>query len=206
MEEKNYTGIVPGQESGFTIDTSSDAELDDLSSAQQLFQKAKERLLDVNNWHSLSGAPPANVRLVDASGTELNRNAEKGDYIRIDVPGPGTDSGKGFDWVQIEEMGSSNDKDVESCGFRVRPARRPGGSDDDVSHFYSPSATSTFTVTREANKITAAIYDRNTKVNTTADSATEKIRDAVVGTGGILAFSKIQWKKLTDGLVAKNKQ
>jgi hypothetical protein len=34
-----------------------------------------------------------------------------------------------------------------------------------------------------------------------ADRATDKIRDAVVGAAGALSFSKIQWQKLTDGLI-----
>jgi len=142
---------------------------------------------------------------VDESGQEVNRPVQKGDYFKIDVPGPGTKSGEGFDWVQVEEIEDTSDADTETFGIRVRPAQNPQNIGADVAHFYSPESTSSFTVKREGTKITAGIYDRNTKTNKDADSLSDKVRDAVMGAAGILSFSKIQWKSLTNGLVAIEK-
>ncbi len=89
-------------------------------------------------------------------------------------------------------------------GLRVRPAQNPQNQKEDIAHFYAPESTSSFTVAREGKKVTAAIYDRNTKENKGADSITDKIRDAVIGVAGKLGFSKIQWKSLTDGLIKKD--
>jgi hypothetical protein len=205
MGEKNYTGIVPEQESGKAIDAESSVELNDVGEAKAFFNVVKNRLLDTNNWHKLAGNLSAKFQLVDETGKEISTNAQKGDYFKIDIPGPGTKSGDGYDWVQIEEIENVSTDDVESFGMRVRPAQNPQDTKKDISHFYSPESTSSFTVTREKNKVTAAIYDRNTKTNKETESLTDKVRDAVVGVAGMLTFSKIQWKALTDGLVQKEK-
>lgn len=47
------------------------------------------------------------------------------------------------------------------------------------------------------------VYDKNVKVNKQAETSLDQIRNAVVGTAGILLFSKIQWKMLTKGLLGK---
>lgn len=201
MEEKNYTGIVPEQNTGQQIDAESSVELDSSEQAKDFFEAVKNRLQNVNEWEKYAGTLSANFQLVDQAGAEVQRPAQKGDYFKIDIPGPGTKSGDGYDWVQIEEAESTSAPDVESFGFRVRPAQNPQNKNDDIAHFYSPESTSSFTVTREKNKVTAAIYDRNTKPNKETDSITDKVRDAVVGTAGTIAFSKIQWKSLTDGLL-----
>jgi hypothetical protein len=215
MREKNFTGIVPEQESGKAIDAESSVELNSVEEAKAFFVVVISRLSDVNNWHKLAGNLSAQFQLTDGTGKEIERNLQKGDYFKIDIPGPGTTSGDGYDWVRIEEIENVSTGENESFGLRVRPAKNPRDSknhaysqqDDhqEISHFYSPGSTSSFTVTREKNKVTAAIYDRNTEPNKQTESLTDKVRDAVVGVTGILSFSKIQWKALTDGLVRKDK-
>jgi hypothetical protein len=215
MGEKNLTGIVPEQESGKAIDAESSIELSSIEEAKAFFIVVITRLQDVNNWHKLAGNLSAKFQLVDGMGKEIERNVQKGDYLKIDIPGPGPKSGDGYDWVRIEEIENVSTGDTESFGLRVRPAKNPQDTDNkggayqddqkDISHFYSPASTSSFTVTREKNKITAAIYDRNTVPNKQTESLTDKVRDALVGVTGMLSFSKIQWKALTDGLVHKER-
>ncbi len=151
----------------------------------------------------MAGALSATFQLVNSEGSEVQRKAQKGDYFKIDIPGPGSESGEGFDWVQIEEVESTSSPDGERFGFRVRPTDNPQNRKDDVAHFYSEMSTSSFVIERKNNKVTASVHDRNTKPNTDADTAIDKIRDAVVGAAGVATFSKIQWKKLTDGLVSR---
>lgn len=205
MKEKNYTGIIPDQQTGKAIDAENSVELNNVQEAKTFFNVVKRRLQDINNWHELAGNLSADFQLVDRNGVEVQRSAQKGDYFKIDIPGPGSVSGNGYDWVQIEEVESTSTPDVESFGFRVRPTQNPQKNNGDIAHFYSSESTSSFTVTREKNKVTAAIYDRNAKPNKEADSITDKVRDAVVGTAGTIAFSKIQWKSLTDGLLSREK-
>ena len=205
MEEKNYTGIVPEQYAGKAIDAESSIELNDIEEAKTFFSLVKKRLQDVNNWHELAGNLSATFQLVNKTGEKIHRSIQEGDYFKIDIPGPGTESGEGYDWVRIEKIEDFSTPDIESFALRVRPASNPQNHNNKeaVSHFYSPESTSSFTVTREKNRITAAIYDRNTKTNKETESLTDKVRDAVIGTAGRLGFSKIQWKALADGLVKK---
>ena len=207
MMKKNYTGIIPEQNSGKAIDAESSVELNNVEDARAFFSVVKKRLQNINEWHELAGDLSAKFQLVDKTGKEINREIQKGDYFKIDIPGPGTQSGDGYDWVQIEEIESLSTEDVESYGLRVRPSQNPQDQDHnrEISHFYSPESTSSFTVTREKNKVTAGIYDRNTKPNKAAESIPDKVRDAIVGVAGILSFSKIQWKALIHGLIQKER-
>jgi hypothetical protein len=202
MEDKHKPSIIPGQETGKAIDASSAIELSKEEDAKFFFERVKERLQNVNQWKDIAGTMSATFQLVDTKGAEVQRKAQKGDYFKIDIPGPGTDSGQGYDWVQIEEVETASSPDGERFGFRVRPTDNPQNRKEDVAHFYSEESTSSFIVERKKNKITASVHDRNTKPNTDADTVVDKIRDAVVGAAGVASFSKIQWKKLTDGLVS----
>jgi hypothetical protein len=201
MVKKKVSDIIPEQQSGKAIDAESFIELKDENEAKKFFVKVKDRLQNVNQWKGYAGNISANFQLVDRQGNDVQRKAEKGDYFKIDIPGPGRKSGNGYDWVEIEDEVSSSSVDSESFGFRVRPADNPKKTDDEVAHFYSRESTSTFVVERKNNKIRASVHDRNTKPNTDAERPSDKIRDALVGMAGAFTFSKIQWKNLTDGLL-----
>ena len=201
MADKGKSHIVPNQQTGRAIDAVSNVELSEEEEARTLFRQVKERLRDVNHWKDIAGTLSASFQLVDANGKEVRRMAEKGDYFKIDIPGPGTKSGDGFDWVQIEEVENTSLPDGERFGFRVRPTDNPQNQKNDVAHFYSDDSTSSFIVERRNNIVTASVHDRNTKPNTDADKPIDKIRDAIVGAAGVATFSKIQWKNLTDGLI-----
>ena len=201
MADQGKSHIVPNQQTGRAIDAVSNVELSEEEEARTFFRQVKERLRDVNHWKDIAGTLSASFQLVDANGKEVRRMAEKGDYFKIDIPGPGTKSGDGFDWVQIEEVENTSLPDGERFGFRVRPTDNPQNQKNDVAHFYSDDSTSSFIVERRNNIVTASVHDRNTKPNTDADKPIDKIRDAIVGAAGVATFSKIQWKNLTDGLI-----
>jgi hypothetical protein len=201
MEEKNYTNVIPGQQEGEVVNAESSVETENIHTAKKLFETAKLRLLDVNNWQKQAGEALAAFQLTDSSGNEVAGSVKEGYYFKIDIPGPGSKAGEGFDWVIVEKTEEYNSGDVESIGIRVRPASNPTSENNETAHFYSSESTSTFTVTREGNKVTAAVYDRNTKANSESEGIIDKIRDVLVGTVGIATFSKIQWKSLTTGLI-----
>jgi hypothetical protein len=203
MEALNKSEIVPDQQTGKAIDAESSIELTDENEARVFFTEVKSRLQNVNRWHEYAGELLASFQLVDKNGVEVQREARKDDYFKIDIPGPGTKTGAGFDWVQIEDESYTSSPDGEQFGFRVRPTDNPQSKEKDVAHFYSKESTSTFIAQRVGNKITVSIHDRNTKPNTDADRTSDKVRDAVVGTAGAISFSKIQWQNLTDGILKK---
>ncbi|WP_207425920.1 hypothetical protein [Pedobacter sp. SYSU D00535] len=201
MEEKNYTGIIPNHETGKIIDSVRSVELNTEEEAKAFFSLAKERLQNVNQWHEIAGVGSAHFQLINAEGKQANRLVHQGDFFKIDVPGPGSVAGDGFDWVRVEEVKEVSEGEIESLGIRVRPASNPMSQDDSIAHFYSEGSTSNFTVSRERNKITVGIYDRNTKPNEDTSSVIDKARDFTVGLGAVTAFSAFQWDKLAEGIL-----
>ncbi len=202
MGEKNYTGIVPEHNTGEIINSVNSIELNNTDEAKAFFTKVKQRLLDVNSWHKIAGVFTANFQLTDKEGDDVNRTVKKGDHFRVNIPGPGSVTGDGYDWVHVEDINSISEGDVESLGIRVRPTSNPKSDSQEIAHFYSEDSTSNFTVTREGKKITAGIYDRNINPNKDANPL-DKTRDLLVGLGAIAGFSKFQWDKLAKGLLER---
>jgi len=203
MEHENKHKIVPPQEKGRK--TSAEAHRDCLSreGAVEVYQEARRRLLDINRWDEYAGAASATFRLTDLLGNEIDRSPEIGDLIRINLPGPGSVSGEGYDWVEIETYIETIDsgRDTDLFAFRVRPAPMPGSGDEVPAHFYTEDATSTFLIQRAGNKVTAAEKGRNEVPNTDADSIRDKIRNTVVGASASIGLAFPQWKSLMEGLL-----
>jgi hypothetical protein len=193
--------IIPEQQTGQSTNTESEVECNTIEEAKAFFRIVKERLLNVNNWHKIAGKATADFQLTDENGNAINRHAQSGDHFRIDIPGPGTQSGDGYDWVRIEVVDEEHNTNEECQIIRVRPATNPTNEKQDVAHFFSDEATSSFMVKRENNKVIAGVYGRNEKPNTHAESLVDKVRNTAVATGAITGFSKIQWKSLVNGLV-----
>jgi hypothetical protein len=201
MNDKDDSRLVPLQTTGKTIDVEESIELNDIHSAENFFNELCGRLLNVNSWKHYAGVLSADFQLTDKKGNPLDRAAQKGDLIKIDIPGPGPEAGNGYDWVEIETIQEKSGDEEHSLGMRVRPVSSPLIEESDISHFYSSESTSTFLATRRGRKIMVGVYDRNTKPNTSADSVVDKMRDAAVGAAAIAAFSSVQWTKLAKGLL-----
>ena len=206
MEKKDFTGIVPPQYTGKAIEAAATTTLLNKNEALHFYKVAKERLLNVNNWHQIAGMMSARFQVVDASGNEVMRLCKKGDYLKIDIPGPGSTEGEGYDWVSIEELKEVDDALMQSVAFRVRPSENPLGKKNETAHFYDEASTSNFIVTREDTKVSACVIDRNIKPNAAASSLTDKIRDTSVGISALSFFSKIQWQLLANGIVSPPKK
>lgn len=198
MEDRS---LVPDYETGARSDNTHSVEKENEQAAKQLFQLAKERLLNVNGWHKLSGKASAVFQLTDEKGKTVDRSARLGDHFKIDIPGPGTLAGKGNDWVQVEAIEENATGDQEIIAIRVRPASDPKNTKEEVAHFFTDEASSTFSVIRKGNSITAAVHGRNEKPNLSAGNILDKARNAVVGAGAIAGLNKPQWKSLVRGLL-----
>ncbi|KQS30953.1 hypothetical protein [Dyadobacter sp. Leaf189] len=201
MENKNHTDAVPENRSGDEVNTETVKECKNAAEANALYQTARGRLLDVNSWHRISGEHLAHFMLADQAGNPVAGPVQQGLMIRIDIPGPGTREGDGYDWVVVEEVKEETSEQVESVAVRVRPASDPTSDAEETAHFYAPKATSTFTVSRNHLTVSAGVYDRNLAPNQEADGLLDKIRNAIVGFMGENALSAVQWKAFTDGLL-----
>ena len=199
MEQKDVTGIVPEQYTGKEIIAEVSREFDSVEEAKKAYQEAKARLLRVNNWSEL-GLPGTRFQVLDSDAEEVNRPVQEFDYFRISIPGPGTKEGDGFDWVYVEEMKEVNEEDTDSIAFRVRPTSNPDSPNNETAHFYSSVSTSTFTVTRENNRLRAAIFDKNIEANEASSSFADEVRNKIYALGGRSGMSKMQWEKLASHL------
>jgi len=86
MKEKNYTGIIPEQQTGKAIDSETSLELDNVEEAKAFFNVVKTRLQDINNWHELAGSFSADFQLVNKDGLEVQRRAEKVTSLKLIFP------------------------------------------------------------------------------------------------------------------------
>ncbi len=201
MEEE--INKVPKQEKGSESNTEEKVELTSVEEATAFYTSVKERLFNVNQWQQYAGAATAKFFLCNEKGEEVNRSPQTGDYLKIDIPGPGSLTGDGFDWVKVEAIEETAEKGAERAVIRVRPASNPTNNHTDVAHFFSGEATSNFIIERIKNKVTAAVLGRNETPNTSAEKIVDKARNAAVATGAVTAFSKLQWKSLVKGFLQK---
>jgi hypothetical protein len=196
--------VVPEQSTGAQSNTESTATFNSVEEARSFFEIVKERLQQVGDWHSLAGKGTAAFELTDEKGDAVKRPPQKGDHLKIDIPGPGPRTGDGFDWVQVEAVEHTEGGDLDCLVMQVRPATNPKNDQQDVAHFFSDEATSNFMVKREGTTITAAVYGRNEKPNTSAEKVVDKARNTAVATGAVSGFSKLQWKSLVTGFLKKD--
>ncbi len=202
---KDIEKTIPEQKTGAKTDTSHTVTADDSRTAAQLFNLAKERLQNINAWHTICGAASARFMLTDSNGNEINRKLQQGDHFKINIPAPDNSEGEGYDWVRIEEIDDRSDPvgDSEAYAIRVRPAQNPQKGSEDTAHFFKDTATSSFSVERDGNEVTASVHGRNELPNTEAEGIVDKIRNAVVAVGAMLGLSTPQWKSLVKGLLER---
>lgn len=196
MKPKNIPG-VPQHYKGSFHDTESSKEITDNKDVDIKFDRLKQRFLSINNWRKYCPESTTEFKLCDSSGEIVDRLPQISDYIRIDIPGPGGSEGRSYDWVQIIMI----DMDVNNrVMIQCRPSKDPIKKNSrKIAHFYSNAATSTFVISKEKNSVKAGIYGRNEYPNLKSGFF-NCIRNLMIAIGGMLGFSKIQWKCLTEGL------
>ncbi|WP_160712868.1 hypothetical protein [Chitinophaga solisilvae] len=195
------SGLIPAQQTGAQSNTSFVRNADTIREAEQLYENARRRLLDVNNWQEISGEYTAAFTLTDSNGRALRRSALEGDNIRINIPGPGAQTGQGYDWVQIEKIAMQADSNAAYTGMRVRPLPLPTGAGRQVAHFFRQYATSSFVVEKNGNTVRASVYGRNELPNTGVKRLLDKIRNLFISAGAVMGLSKVQWGSLVRGIL-----
>lgn len=200
---QNARETIPDNKEGAEVNVEDSVLFADEAEAKRFYATVKSRLLNVNRWKDWAGALSAGFALTDKKGHKIDGVPQTGNYFKIDILAPGITTGEGYDWVRIEEVHEEAESNCEYVVIKVRPAPSPVNADEGVAHFYTGEATSTFIVKRQELKITAGVYGRNEKPNVEAETVVDKIRNAVVGTGAVSLFAKLQWKALVSGLLEK---
>ncbi|MEI3791134.1 MULTISPECIES: hypothetical protein [unclassified Chryseobacterium] len=191
---------VPQQQSGGFHDTESQKQFEPTLLPIK-FDILKQRFFSVSRWKSYCGKGFAAFKLYDSKGNIAERPPQKGDFMRIDIPGPGETEAKGYDWVEVTDICFQEDNYSESILITCRPSINPQNrKNSHIAHFYSSIATSTFMIARTPTHLKAAVYGRNETPNFNAGYI-DVIRNLMVAVGGMMGISKVQWKKLTDGFL-----
>jgi hypothetical protein len=126
-------------------------------------------------------------KLFDHAGRGVQWPAREGDYIRIDIPGPGPTAGEGYDWVVIEILDEDELRQVTS--MKVRPSAHPPGDDEQVAHFLKNSSTNTLQVKLNDLNVRAEQHGRNEEANNETGIVLDNLRNTMVGWGSKLGFS-----------------
>lgn len=195
--------IIPENKTGVQTNTEELITFDDPGKAVVFYKLARSRLMNINRWQEIAGTGSSEFRLFDENGEATSEPVREGFYFRIDVPGPGTATGDGFDWVRVEaveEMGDENSASQLTV-IRVRPSDNPKNNKTDTAHFFTDEATSSFVVERVENIVKAGIYGRNEKPNLDVEKIGDKLRNAIFGAGAAAGASKMQWVKLVRGIL-----
>jgi hypothetical protein len=196
--------IIPARSVGVNSETASVINCTDEKHAEFLFEKACKRLLDVNNWGKFAGKLSATFSLTDSEGNLTDDEAKEGYHIRINIPGPGSNTGNGYDWVRIEQIEASFTKDMEEgyLAIKVRPSGNPQKISGRTAHFFKAYATSTFMVKRNGLQITCSVTGRNEKSNTDQRTFSDKLRNFFTALLAFLGLAKLQWRLLTKGILS----
>jgi hypothetical protein len=202
MKPKELFG-VPIQKKGSYHDTEAKKSYATPERVEEGFNRLKERFMLINNWKSFCGESFADFKLFDSRGNMVERYPRIGDYIRIDIPGPGTVEAKGFDWVEITDLFEEETAGIclDFMMMTCRPSKNPQDkTSEHILHFYSDQATSTFGIFKGRDFIQAGIYGRNETPNLDAEFI-DKARNLLIAAGGMVGISKIQWKTLAKGFL-----
>ena len=197
---------IPPQEEGTRLDLAQSVTARRTNEAAELFAAAKERLSRINEWHLLCGPASARFQLTGPDSDPKEAPPQPGDYIRIGLPAPGSPAGEGYDWVRVELVETLDDPagEHEHFALRVRPSDNPRNNRDDVAHFYTDAATSTFLVERNGHVVTAGVHGRNEVPNVEqAESLVDKARNTLVALPALAGLAKMQWTSLIQGVLGK---
>lgn len=200
MDILNLTtsNIIPVNVTGKPTDLQESVVAADIGEAVKTFKRAAMRLKNAHLWHKLCGALSAEIIITGSDGKIVNRLAEKNDYFKIDIPGPGMREGDGYDWVKVldiqEQMNETGD--AEMIALTVGSSGNPATAGNETAHFFKEGATSTFIIQRKGNIVTASYHGRNELPNTDVKRLTDKLRNTVVAIGAYGGLSELQWQAL----------
>ncbi len=193
--------MIPPQHEGTALEARSSQEFQDSDTAKMAYLKARQRLLDVNHWSRYIDGITAVFQLMNQNNEPVEGIAEKGLLIRVDIPGPGTSTGDGYDWVIIDDLEEGSTAELDYLAFRVKPTENPSKEDAQTAHFFSAGSSGTFVLCRENKNVTCTVYDRNLKANTAlTGNLSDIVRNTFVGTAAARGMSGIQWQKLVDSV------
>jgi hypothetical protein len=87
--------------------------------------------------------------------------------------------------------------------MRVGSCKQPGKETNNVAHFFTRDATSTFIIYRNQNTITSFYHGRNEVLNTGTEKVLDNIRNVIMGCVALAGVSEIQWNTLIKSFLER---
>ncbi len=196
----NPETLIPVQREGVAKEIHHLTEAGSKKAAQQIFKRAKERLLQPSAWSAATKGISSSFILYAADGeTALSRPAQSGDLVRIELPG----FHPAYDWVRLEAvMEGTDDEGASWITLSTRPIPDPKATDEGTAHFFSKNATGTFIIRLAGSSVEGNHYGRNELPNTDGGNILDKARAVLVTAGAYLGLSDVQWSNLLKGLIS----
>ena len=170
--------------------------------ALNYFEELQLRLKAVNQWHSFSAKIKAKFFLIDSETSQITTDLKVGNLIKIDIPGPGSPSGNGYDWTEIIDiqMGIEN-TESPFFAFTIRPCPAPDSNEETVAHFYNKESTNTFIVRRIGTCLYAEVHGRNQIENTSDAPLLDIVRNKAVAIGSKFGIGSLNWIGFASALL-----
>lgn len=169
-----------------------------------LFKNAKDRLLDINNWHQLCHNKKAGFELSDKKGLKISEKQipEVGNTIRISSPL--SDSAVDYNWARIEGFETEKNllTDKEVFGFKIRPICQPEELENGITYTYTSASTVTFLIIRKGRMVTALEIEK-TEAELSRYTLPVIAKRFISDLSTRMGFSKPQWHSLITGVLTK---
>jgi len=160
-----------------------------------LFENAKKRLNDINNWQLLCGKTPAEFQLTDDMGNLIHSPIpQTGNLIKVRCYTKGENK---FIWYRIEHFIHEKNllKDTEDFGFKVAQISDPFLPQMDKG------VTCTFVVTRSGCKVSAVEAERSKAMGNEGLPVFIKMKEKLQDVFSWINSSNQQWKSLINGVL-----
>lgn len=188
---KTEVKVVQGEETKDKVYTNQNTFPDEATAIRE-FERAKQKLFDINQWSKLEGIN-STFELYDDRGRRTSANMpEVGYYIRIILPASPIEN-----WVRISEINIESDM----AEFVVHPSEKPKELTDEqevIQHFFIKEASSTFRVQRRGSTLIGYEIGRNEGINNQGEEAGDRaLLNTLIAEGGWAGVQALQWDKIT---------
>ena len=192
---------IPAQLKGGCHDIVSMHCANTVDKAKANYKELQRRLVAVNEWHTFSEKIKAEFILVTPINDQPTDELKVGNLIKIDIPGPGSPSGSGFDWTEISKVETDDDEEFPYFAFTLKPCPAPDTKDDTVAHFYSKESSNTFIIRRIGTCIYVEVHGRNEIENTSDAPLLDIVRNKAVAIGSKFGIGSLNWMGFASALL-----
>jgi hypothetical protein len=189
---------IPEQSIGRSCDNYAWKELD----LNHDFESWKETYLDISIWQEFAGVEKAHFALTDAEGNLIQRNAQKGDLVRIKLSILQNLFRNKREWVEVVSIEEVQEADFQLVKMTLSPTKNPEEHKKYPQHFLTEVSTNTFIIARKGKVFHASVHGRNELVNNEVlPNPLKWFRNQLVSRTGFAGLSSWQWQAWCDGLL-----